>query len=156
MKLISVAIVACVAVIRPVHSSGLFGRVQSAGVVGTLMCGSKALINTPVKLWDADTDLEKDDLLGITCTDSLGRFNISGFTREMTNIDVSLRVYTDCNDKALFGTVSKPCQRIVKLPVPDLYTNDGEAVHNWYDFGIMNMEVKQADEDRDCAVFELC
>uniref|UniRef100_A0A914UYK0 Transthyretin-like family protein n=1 Tax=Plectus sambesii TaxID=2011161 RepID=A0A914UYK0_9BILA len=131
-------------------------RVQSVGVRGTLMCGQKPLNNTVVKLWDEDSFFDPDDLLACVKTDAQGRFELQGFEDETTNIDPRLKIYTDCNDRTLFGIAPKPCQRKIKMKIPSSYINSGRTVTRWFDAGIMNMELKQRDEERKCSIFELC
>jgi hypothetical protein len=48
-----------------------------------------------------------DDQLACVKTDSQGRFELHGSTSETTNIDPRLKIYTDCNDKTLYGAMSK-------------------------------------------------
>uniref|UniRef100_A0A914WD70 Uncharacterized protein n=1 Tax=Plectus sambesii TaxID=2011161 RepID=A0A914WD70_9BILA len=131
-------------------------RVQSVGVRGTLMCGRVPLNNTVVKLWDEDSWFDPDDQMGCVRTDSQGRFEIQGSEDETTNIDPRLKIYTDCNDRTLWGAAPKPCQRKIRMTIPDSYINSGRTVTNWFDAGVMNMELKQKDEDRKCSIFELC
>uniref|UniRef100_A0A914VDT1 Transthyretin-like family protein n=1 Tax=Plectus sambesii TaxID=2011161 RepID=A0A914VDT1_9BILA len=73
-------------------------RLQSVGARGTLKCGSRPLANTRVKLWDEDDGIDPDDELASAMTDSQGRFELSGSTREMTPIDARLKIYHDCDD----------------------------------------------------------
>lgn len=42
------------------------------------------------------------------------------------------------------------------MEIPDEYINPGQQVTKWFDAGVMNLEMKQKDEDRKCSVFELC
>uniref|UniRef100_A0A914WD47 Transthyretin-like family protein n=1 Tax=Plectus sambesii TaxID=2011161 RepID=A0A914WD47_9BILA len=88
------------------HALKLFGRTQSVGAKGTLMCGSEPLANTIVKLWDDDT-IDMDDQMACVRTDAQGNFEIKGWEKEFTTIDPYLKVYHDCNDKTLFGLVEK-------------------------------------------------
>uniref|UniRef100_A0A914UY06 Uncharacterized protein n=1 Tax=Plectus sambesii TaxID=2011161 RepID=A0A914UY06_9BILA len=131
-------------------------RIQSVGVRGTLMCGKQPLSNTVVKLWDEDSGPDPDDVLGCVKTDSQGRFEVQGSENEVSNIDPVLKIYTNCNDRTLWGTLAKPCQRKIKMTIPDSYINSGTTVTNWFDAGVMNMELKQNDEERKCSVFEIC
>uniref|UniRef100_A0A914UZE1 Uncharacterized protein n=1 Tax=Plectus sambesii TaxID=2011161 RepID=A0A914UZE1_9BILA len=131
-------------------------RVQSVGVRGTLMCGNKPLSNTVVKLWDDDWWFDPDEEMNCVKTDSQGHFEVQGFEDEVSNIDPVLKIYTDCNDLTLWGAAETPCQRKIKMTIPDEYINSGKNVTKWFDAGVMNMELKQNDEDRKCSVFELC
>ncbi len=40
-------------------------------------------------------------------TDSNGNFNVSGTEDEMTDIDPVFKIYTDCNDRTLYGLAPK-------------------------------------------------
>uniref|UniRef100_A0A914V2L6 Uncharacterized protein n=1 Tax=Plectus sambesii TaxID=2011161 RepID=A0A914V2L6_9BILA len=121
-------------------------RLQSVGVRGTLMCGNRPLANTRVKLWDEDDGVDPDDELDSTLTDSEGRFELSGSTREMTPIDPKLKIYHDCNNHL-------PCQRKVKITIPNSYINSGSNVRNWFDAGQLNMQIQFQDEERSCLNF---
>uniref|UniRef100_A0A914UYL9 Uncharacterized protein n=1 Tax=Plectus sambesii TaxID=2011161 RepID=A0A914UYL9_9BILA len=131
-------------------------RVQSVGVRGTLMCGNKPLSDAVVKLWDEDSGPDPDDVLGCVKTDSQGRFEVQGSENEVSDIDPVLKIYTNCEDTTLMGVLAKPCQRKIKMTIPDSYINSGTTVTNWFDVGVMNMQLKQNDEERKCSVFEIC
>uniref|UniRef100_A0A914WDC4 Uncharacterized protein n=1 Tax=Plectus sambesii TaxID=2011161 RepID=A0A914WDC4_9BILA len=133
----------------------LIGRWQSVGVRGTLMCGDKPMPNVYIKLWDEDT-LDPDDQMACARSDKDGNFEIKGKTKEITTIDPYLKVYHDCNDKTLFGTVEKPCQRKWKVKIPSKYITSGENPTTFYDNGIINMEAKQAGESRNCEFINDC
>jgi len=135
--------------------SCIHAKNQGAGVRGTLMCGNVPLNNTVVKLWDINT-LLPDTTLGCVRTDSRGNFNVSGFANDITSLDPMLKIYTDCNDKTLYGLVSKPCQREIKMKIPQSYINTGTTITKWFEFGVMNMEIKQKSEERKCSVFDIC
>uniref|UniRef100_A0A0N5ATL4 Transthyretin-like family protein n=1 Tax=Syphacia muris TaxID=451379 RepID=A0A0N5ATL4_9BILA len=124
-------------------------RTQSAGVRGTLLCGDKPLVGVKVKLWDDDSDHflisgpDLDDLLQEGTTNGQGKFELSGYTSEMTTIDPVLKVYHDCND-------GLPCQRKVEFIIPDKYVTNGPVPEKFFDIGIVNMEAKFSGETRDC------
>jgi len=107
------------------------------------MCGDRPLANTQVKLWDEDDGVDPDDELDSARTDSDGRFELSGSTREMTPIDPRLKIYHDCNNRL-------PCQRKVKITIPNSYINQGSSVRNWFDAGDLNMQMQFQGEERDC------
>jgi hypothetical protein len=52
-----------------------------------------------------------DTTLGCVHTDSQGNFNVSGSTNDITSLDPMLKIYTNCNDKTLYGLVSKVLQK---------------------------------------------
>uniref|UniRef100_A0A183D1M0 Transthyretin-like family protein n=1 Tax=Gongylonema pulchrum TaxID=637853 RepID=A0A183D1M0_9BILA len=53
---------------------GLIGRVQSAGVRGTLMCNGRPANRVLVKLYDDDRGIDMDDFMGEAKSDSQGNF----------------------------------------------------------------------------------
>jgi hypothetical protein len=119
-------------------------RPQSAGVRGVLMCGSKPLTNTLVKLWDDDSGPDLDDLLEEGHTDHQGYFELSGTTNEITTIDPVLKIYHDCDDGIM------PCQRKVSFNIPDSYVNSGSKPTQMFDIGTVNMQIIFDKEERDC------
>jgi hypothetical protein len=40
--------------------------------------------------------------------------------------------------------------------IPDSYINSGTTVTKWFEAGVMNMELKQKSEERQCTLFESC
>jgi len=106
------------------------------------MCGSTPLSNARVKLWDED-DLDPDDELDSTLSDAEGKFEVQGSTREMTNINPRLKIYHDCNDNL-------PCQRKVKVIIPDEYINKGKTVIKWFNTGAIDLKLKFSGEERSC------
>jgi len=119
-------------------------RQQCAGVRGRLLCGDKPAANVLVKLMDEDNGPDPDDTLDSGYTDSQGRFELKGDTREMTTIDPEVRIYHDCNDHGL------PCQREWVIRVPDKYVFSGSTPKKFMELGVMNLEVELEDEDQDC------
>ncbi|VDN30241.1 unnamed protein product [Gongylonema pulchrum] len=77
---------------------GLIGRVQSAGVRGTLMCNGRPANRVLVKLYDDDRGIDMDDFMGEAKSDSQGNFEVSGYIHEMSPIDPKINIYHDCND----------------------------------------------------------
>uniref|UniRef100_A0A1I7ZPL6 Transthyretin-like family protein n=1 Tax=Steinernema glaseri TaxID=37863 RepID=A0A1I7ZPL6_9BILA len=118
-------------------------RIQGVAVKGRLLCGSEPLAGAKVKIIDVDTGMDPDDLLDEGYTDSEGRFELNGATREATDIDAVIKVYHDCNDG------NRPCQRKVLWEVPNKYIHTG-SVDQWFDVGTVNMEIKFRKEERDC------
>uniref|UniRef100_A0AC34F5T6 Transthyretin-like family protein n=1 Tax=Panagrolaimus sp. ES5 TaxID=591445 RepID=A0AC34F5T6_9BILA len=97
-----------------------------------------------VKLFDDDSGIDADDLMGSTRTDSEGRFEISGHADELTPIDPKLNIYTDCNDGP------KPCQRKITIKIPNGYITSGKVVKKSYDAGVIQLASSFAGEERDC------
>uniref|UniRef100_A0A914Q215 Transthyretin-like family protein n=1 Tax=Panagrolaimus davidi TaxID=227884 RepID=A0A914Q215_9BILA len=68
-----------------------FGTLQSAGVMGRLLCQGKPYVNAKVKLYDIDT-LDVDDLMAEGKSDKNGEFRLVGNETEYTTIDPKLNV----------------------------------------------------------------
>uniref|UniRef100_A0A7E4VZV4 Transthyretin-like family protein n=1 Tax=Panagrellus redivivus TaxID=6233 RepID=A0A7E4VZV4_PANRE len=115
---------------------------QSVGVRGRLMCGSTALNNTQVKLWNK-VNLGRDDQLAASKTDDQGNFQISGGTGALLPLNVHLKVYHNC-DRSL------PCQRKVDFTIPPQYVTRTSQVTNWYDMGMLNMQTMYKGEGVSC------
>ncbi|CAD5216721.1 unnamed protein product [Bursaphelenchus okinawaensis] len=125
-----------------VHT-GIIGRTQSAGAQGVLLCHGQRVANVLVKLFDADTGVDRDDLLASGKTDRNGFFRISGSTKEITNIDPKLNIYHDCNNQL-------PCKRKFSFPIADQYISKGKTVQSHYDVGYLELSEKFPGEARDC------
>ena len=67
-------------------------------VKGKFICGSKPARDVEVKLIDDDFGPDQDDVLDSKLTDAEGAFEVKGTTKELTTIDVHLKIYHDCND----------------------------------------------------------
>jgi len=119
------------------------GRLQGVSVKGRLVCGAEPIVGGRVKIVDVDRRPDKDDLMGDVQTGEDGQFHISGATREQTDIEVRLKIYHDCNDGG------EPCQRKVMWRVPRKYYNNGTFTE-WFNIGIVNMELVFEGEERDC------
>jgi len=153
MKVLAAAI--CICALLP-FIEALFGHKQSIGVKGRLTCGDTPLANTVIKLWDKNNMLDPDTKLGCGETDADGKYEIQGGTKEISDLAPEMHIYTDCNDVMLYGLSEKPCQRDIIMKIPTDYINTGEEVTNWFDADTMNMELKQEDESRHCALFHTC
>uniref|UniRef100_A0A0N5AY66 Transthyretin-like family protein n=1 Tax=Syphacia muris TaxID=451379 RepID=A0A0N5AY66_9BILA len=127
---------------------GYVGRIQSAGVKGTLLCKGKPASNVLVKLYDDDrvklSGLDTDDLMASGKTDSRGYFELNGWDAEFTTIDPKLNIYHDCEDGL------KPCQRKISIMIPDGYISPGKVAKKYYDAGTIELAGKWAGETRDC------
>uniref|UniRef100_A0A914EIW7 Transthyretin-like family protein n=1 Tax=Acrobeloides nanus TaxID=290746 RepID=A0A914EIW7_9BILA len=108
------------------------------------MCGDRPLSNTKVKLWDNDSGPDLDDLMADGRTDSDGRFELKGSASELTTIDPILKVYHDCDDGIM------PCQRKVAFIIPDNFVNQGKDVKEYFNIGVINMQIIFEKEERDC------
>uniref|UniRef100_A0A915HWB8 Transthyretin-like protein 46 n=1 Tax=Romanomermis culicivorax TaxID=13658 RepID=A0A915HWB8_ROMCU len=80
-----------------------------------------------------------DDKMAEIRTNREGEFYLDGEESEMTPIDPKLEIYHDCND-------ALPCQRKWIIKLPDKYINTNEPM----DVGVLNLQVKQHSEKRDC------
>ena len=80
----------------------IFGRTQSAGIKGRLVCDGKPASGVKVRLMESDNSigfgvLDTDDVMGTGKTDSDGNYVISGTNKEITGIEPYLAIYHDCN-----------------------------------------------------------
>ena len=119
---------------------------QSSGAKGILKCNNNPEANTMIKLFDDDSGITPDDLMGSTKTNSDGHFEISGYEDEITPIDPKLIIYTDCNDGP------KPCQRKITVKIPSAYISSGKVAKKIYDAGEIQLSASFAGEERDCVV----
>ncbi|CAD5221622.1 unnamed protein product [Bursaphelenchus xylophilus] len=120
-----------------------FTGVQSYKVIGHLLCGTEPAKNVRVKLVDDDFGPDPDDDLESGYTDENGFFSLAGDTREVTTIDVHLKIYHDCNDLL-------PCQRRWKFELPNSYITKGPVPSKVLDIGTWNLEAKMPGEGHDC------
>ncbi|PIC18798.1 hypothetical protein B9Z55_024564 [Caenorhabditis nigoni] len=118
-------------------------RIKAFQVRGKLICDQRPAAGVLVKLWDKDT-LDSDDLLDSGTTDANGDFQLGGWTKEYTPIDVKLNIYHDCNDGI------KPCQRKFGIKIPDSYTSSGKVPRKVYDAGVIQLAGSYPGESRDC------
>lgn len=118
-------------------------RLQGVGVQGRLLCGKSPLQGAKVKIVDLDPKPDRNDLMGEFVTDEHGLFQVSGATREESDIEVVLKVYHDCLDEHI------PCQRRTVWHIPTKYYNNGTLVE-WFDVGTINMEMVFPHEEHDC------
>uniref|UniRef100_A0A914YYZ8 Transthyretin-like family protein n=1 Tax=Panagrolaimus superbus TaxID=310955 RepID=A0A914YYZ8_9BILA len=118
-------------------------RQQSVGIRGRLLCGTKPLADTQVKLWNKNK-LGSDDQLAAAKTDAQGNYELTGGVGSLFGMNVHFKVYHDCDDGV------KPCQRKVDLKVPDQYVTRSSDVQKFFDAGTMNMEFGFPDEERSC------
>ncbi|KAL3072521.1 hypothetical protein niasHS_017495 [Heterodera schachtii] len=118
-------------------------RLQGIGVRGRLLCGKMPLVGAKVKVVDLDPRPDRDDLMGETMTDENGSFGVSGATKEAGDIEAVLKIYHDCMDE------HKPCQRRTLWRLPSSYYNNG-TLSDWFEVGIVNMELHFPLEERDC------
>ncbi|EFO20180.1 hypothetical protein LOAG_08310 [Loa loa] len=120
-------------------------RKQGVAVRGQLMCGSGPAIQTKVRIVDIDTGPDPDDTLDEKTIDENGKFELNGSTRELTDIDPVLYVWTDCQDGLT------PCQRKIAFHIPKKFIHNGEPKpEQWIDIGILNLQGHFEDEGREC------
>uniref|UniRef100_A0A1I7YQV6 Transthyretin-like family protein n=1 Tax=Steinernema glaseri TaxID=37863 RepID=A0A1I7YQV6_9BILA len=120
-------------------------RKQGVAVRGTLMCGSSPADKVKVRIVDIDTGPDPDDTLDEKFTDSTGKFELNGSTRELTDIDPVLYIWHDCLDG------QTPCQRKVKLTIPKKFIHGGTPKpEEWIDIGIINLQGSFENEGREC------
>ncbi|KAK5965186.1 hypothetical protein GCK32_008787, partial [Trichostrongylus colubriformis] len=74
-------------------------RKQGVAVRGVLKCGTVPAVNSKVRIVDIDYGIDPDDTLDEQQTDQLGRFQVSGTTRELTPIDPVLYIWHECRDE---------------------------------------------------------
>uniref|UniRef100_A0AC35GGW7 Uncharacterized protein n=1 Tax=Panagrolaimus sp. PS1159 TaxID=55785 RepID=A0AC35GGW7_9BILA len=130
-----------------VSSFFIFGtaiNTQSSGAKGILQCNSMPEANTIIKLFDDDSGIDDDDLMGSTRSNKDGKFEISGYEDELTPIDPKLIIYTDCNDGP------KPCQRKITVKIPSIYITSGKIAKKIYDAGVIQLSGTFPGEERDC------
>ncbi|CAD5212767.1 unnamed protein product [Bursaphelenchus okinawaensis] len=120
-------------------------RKQGVAVKGRLMCGGKGCEGAKVRITDIDTGPDPDDTLDEKLVEKNGEFKLTGFTRELTDIDPVLYVWHNCNDEAT------PCERKLKFIIPKKYiiSTDPED-QNWCDVGIINLQTTFDSEKREC------
>ncbi|VDD89838.1 unnamed protein product [Enterobius vermicularis] len=120
-------------------------RKQGVAVKGKLMCGKKPAENVKVKIVDIDTGPDPDDTLDEKETDSEGKFELNGWTRELSNIDPVLYIWHDCDDG------NTPCQRKLTFVIPKKFIHNGTPrPEQWVDIGVLNLEGQFDHEDREC------
>jgi len=123
-------------------------RKQGVAVKGRLLCGAvpPARNSTKVRIVDIDTGPDPDDTLDEKFVDNDGKFTLNGYTRELTDIDPVLYIWTDCNDGAT------PCQRKIKMSIPKKFivTEEQPSADKWIDVGTINLQSTFEDEKREC------
>ncbi|PAV75496.1 hypothetical protein WR25_02486 [Diploscapter pachys] len=116
---------------------------RAVAVKGILMCGDRPAGGVKVKIFDEDSGPDPDDVLDEGYTNPDGSFFLKGSERELTNIDPKFKIYHDCDDGI------KPGQRKVKITVPDSYISSGGIAKRVFDIGVINLEGKYHNEERD-------
>ncbi|OZC11770.1 Transthyretin-like family protein [Onchocerca flexuosa] len=120
-------------------------RKQGVAVRGQFLCGSAPANQTKVRIVDTDTGPDPDDVLDENTTDSDGKFELNGSTRELTDIDPVLYVWTDCNDGLT------PCQRKITFKIPKKFIHSGvPKPEQWIDIGVLNLQGYFEEEEREC------
>ncbi|KAE9547794.1 hypothetical protein FO519_008994 [Halicephalobus sp. NKZ332] len=109
-----------------------FGRVQSAAVRGVLMCNENPAVNVTVRFYDEDR-AGFDDLMNEGVTDSQGRFELSGYEHELTEIDPVLKIYHDCNND------DDSQLRRLAIVIPDNFISEGKTAERTFNIGTLNL-----------------
>ncbi|CAD5217923.1 unnamed protein product [Bursaphelenchus xylophilus] len=121
-------------------------RKQGVAVKGRLLCGAKPSEGAKVRITDIDTGPDPDDTLDEKLIDAAtGEFKLTGFTRELTDIDPVLYIWHNCNDG------DTPCEKKLKFVIPKKYIISKEAEEqNWVDVGVINLQSTFEKEKREC------
>jgi len=122
-------------------------RKQGVAVKGKFLCGRvpAASNSTRVRIVDIDTGPDPDDTLDEKFIDPSGEFKLNGYTRELTNIDPVLYIWTDCNDG------HTPCHRKIKLVINQKFIiGEDPKPEDWVDVGTINLQSVFDNEKRDC------
>uniref|UniRef100_A0A915PN31 Transthyretin/hydroxyisourate hydrolase domain-containing protein n=1 Tax=Setaria digitata TaxID=48799 RepID=A0A915PN31_9BILA len=120
-------------------------RKQGVAVRGQLLCGSGPANGSKVRIVDIDTGPDPDDKLDEKIIDADGKFELNGSTRELTDIDPILYVWTDCDDGLT------PCQRKITFKIPKKFIHNGAPKpEQWVDIGILNLQGHFEEEGREC------
>uniref|UniRef100_A0A914QMM3 Uncharacterized protein n=1 Tax=Panagrolaimus davidi TaxID=227884 RepID=A0A914QMM3_9BILA len=130
-----------------------FGTLQSAGVMGRLLCQGKPYVNAKVKLYDIDT-LDVDDLMAEGKSDKNGEFRLVGNETEYTTIDPKLNIYHNC-EVFIHAQHTPPdeaieCLRKIEIKIPKDFVAEGPNPGKIFDAGILNLSGKFPGESRDC------
>ncbi|KAI3420077.1 hypothetical protein GPALN_003409 [Globodera pallida] len=120
------------------------GTKQSGAAKGKLLCGGKPYKGAKVKLWDKDT-LDPDDLMAESETNAEGEFEVNGSETEVSNIDLRLSIYHNCEDEA------KECLRRIDIDIGDEFiSRESDKAGKEYDVGILNLSGHYPGESREC------
>ncbi|KAI6221620.1 Transthyretin-like family-containing protein [Aphelenchoides besseyi] len=118
------------------------GTVQSSAVMGKLLCRGKPYRNAKVKLFDIDF-ADPDDLMAEGRSDKDGKFALSGSETEISQIDVKVNIYTNCNDETKEGL------RKFEIRIPYDYVTEGPTPKKTFDVGVLNLDGVFPGETRD-------
>jgi hypothetical protein len=122
-------------------------RKQGISLKGRLLCGSQpaSTNTTKVRIVDVDTGPDPDDTLDENFVGLRGEFQLNGYTRELTDIDPVVYIWTDCNDG------HTPCHRRIKMTIPKKFIiNEEPKATDWVDMGTVNLQSIFEDEQREC------
>ncbi|CAK5081836.1 unnamed protein product [Meloidogyne enterolobii] len=130
------------------NNSNVFGmRKQGVAISGRFICGNTSALSnsTKVRIVDIDTGPDPDDTLDEKFVDATGAFKLNGYTRELTDIDPVLYVWTRCY------SLEAPCHRKIKFLIPKKFIIGEEPkLNEWLDIGIINLQSTFEDEKREC------
>uniref|UniRef100_A0A183BNV3 PAZ domain-containing protein n=1 Tax=Globodera pallida TaxID=36090 RepID=A0A183BNV3_GLOPA len=111
------------------------GTKQSGAAKGKLLCGGKPYKGAKVKLWDKDT-LDPDDLMAESETNAEGEFEVNGSETEVSNIDLRLSIYHNCEDEA------KECLRRIDIDIGDEFiSRESDKAGKEYDDGENSIQI---------------
>ncbi|KAI6196368.1 Matrix metalloproteinase [Aphelenchoides besseyi] len=95
-----------------------------------------------VSRYDASTP-DPDDLMAEGRSDKDGKFALSGSETEISQIDVKVNIYTNCNDETKEGL------RKFEIRIPYDYVTEGPTPKKTFDVGVLNLDGVFPGETRD-------
>ncbi|VDM66208.1 unnamed protein product [Strongylus vulgaris] len=158
---------------------GIFGSMQSVGVMGTLTCQGGRPRRTILRLYELEicgikTTKMFHRKLAETKPDFFGKFKISGSAREVSKIDPRLSIYHRCRyigvklahwqkiDELLIMIIVldyhscsqkllfKPCYKRIRIEIPSEYIASGKVVKKYFDIGKLELTRKPKEQRIDC------
>ncbi|KHN88831.1 Transthyretin-like protein 15 [Toxocara canis] len=118
--------------------SGL-GSLKHVTITGQVACGTRAVRDAKVELWEHDT-ADPDDLLNTTTTVSKGNFEIYGQENEVGNIEPYLLITHSCDA----GEINPKCT------IVDRYTVPKEHIGGTYKMGIVSLNIAKSGRKKKC------
>ncbi|EYC09097.1 hypothetical protein Y032_0062g3351 [Ancylostoma ceylanicum] len=118
----------------------IFGREQSVGVEGTLLCNGKAAAGVDLLLYDIE--VLENTALHRGRTDKSGHFKLWGTKIETTDIEPELLLYHQCN----FKQKNPYCAKKKRIPIPSKYIVQGTSVKKYYNIGRLDLSSNKWDD----------